>query len=524
MINDLEFQSTPAITGGRDTGERLDGSWVDWFQSTPAITGGRDAGRVAVQQRRTVSIHARHYWRARHRRETHHADHKRFNPRPPLLAGETSCRQGIANAGSWFQSTPAITGGRDSSAVPSITRLASFQSTPAITGGRDSLERWIEQWRNEFQSTPAITGGRDSSSPCLPDVLSCFNPRPQLLAGETANGFDRAARDAVSIHARHYWRARPLQHDLVDYAPGVSIHARHYWRARRLGERAQPSTCVFQSTPAITGGRDAAGPVGGAHADRFNPRPPLLAGETASGWATGFSTACFNPRPPLLAGETLPAPGPTAPIRVSIHARHYWRARPFCGVGTLTAGEVSIHARHYWRARHVFTQAADMILMFQSTPAITGGRDVAPSTAPGTEDVSIHARHYGRARRNRICSRPCCPSFNPRPPLLAGETLQRRPEGVTNDVSIHARHYWRARRTTRRCRARDVLFQSTPAITGGRDALIVDIALLPVAVSIHARHYWRARPPPRCPSGVDLRRFNPRPPLLAGETTSTRWR
>ena len=37
---------------------------------------------------------------------------------------------------------------------------------------------------------------------------------------------------------------------------------------------------MFQSTPAITGGRDAGGTLPGGWSAGFNPRPPLLAGET----------------------------------------------------------------------------------------------------------------------------------------------------------------------------------------------------------------------------------------------------
>ena len=69
-------------------------------------------------------------------------------------------------------------------------------------------------------------------------------------------------------------------------------------------------------------------------AESFNPRPPLLAGETPSTALSLPMRVSFNPRPPLLAGETpLPA-----------------------------------RASQRWRK-------------FQSTPAITGGRDL-PRSVP----------------------------------------------------------------------------------------------------------------------------------------------
>ena len=63
---------------------------------------------------------------------------------------------------------------------------------------------------------------------------------------------------------------------------------------------------VFQSTPAITGGRCVY-------------EPDLLPVEYMR----------FNPRPPLLAGDAEHATRLPHPPRVSIHARHYWRAMRF---------------------------------------------------------------------------------------------------------------------------------------------------------------------------------------------------
>ena len=98
------------------------------------------------------------------------------------------------------------------------------------------------------------------------------------------------------------------------------------------------------------------------------------------------ATACagilsFNPRPPLLAGETPNGVRTLALVVVSIHARHYWRARHGKGPHGGTPEAVSIHARHYWRARLRFA-----------------GID--------RDDwlVSIHARHYWRARQVMFAS------------------------------------------------------------------------------------------------------------------------
>ena len=181
--------------------------------------------------------------------------------------------------------------------------------------------------------------------------------------------------------------------------------------------------------------------------------------------------------------------------RVSIHARHCWRANPRQVILTIDAIEVSIHARHCWRAN--------------------------PFPAPAsrrTQCVSIHARHCWRANPRLFC-------------LVPGR----------RGVSIHARHCWRANLQTDLDYSGLGWFQSTPAIAGGRIARFSRSEKAPKSfnprppllagesehgffvdwqqqVSIHARHCWRANP---CIAGA-LRAgggsFNPRPPLLAGES------
>ena len=187
----------------------------------------------------------------------------------------------------------------------------------------------MSRWEWQFQSAPAITGGRSSSI----DTEFCLC--------------------VVSIRARHHWRAIPdAAH--VQAQPGrVSIRARHHWRAIRRRVRAFRWVHLFQSAPAITGGRSGHGRLFGL-----------------------------------------------APDEVSIRARHHWRAIP----GTSWIGPSAPS--------------------FQSAPAITGGR-----SAKGCRNCTL----YGR--------------FNPRPPSLAGD-----PSPFLKIRSPSA-------------------FQSAPAITGGRSTL-----------------------------------------------------
>ena len=62
----------------------------------------------------------------------------------------------------------------------------------------------------EFQSTPVISGGRNPGLPASGITSVGFNPRPSFLAGETMRGLHAAAVERVSIHARHFWRAKRL--------------------------------------------------------------------------------------------------------------------------------------------------------------------------------------------------------------------------------------------------------------------------------------------------------------------------
>ena len=227
------------------------------FQSAPAIAGGRIW--LASSAARPMAC---------------------FNPRPPLLAGESSLQSTRQRLG-WFQSAPAIAGGRiliraawvpgclqsfnprppllageSCRPSPGPVRWGCFNPRPPLLAGESQRLRPYSQVRR-FQSAPAIAGGR---IPELAARARCtrwrFNPRPPLLAGESA-----------------WYEALPI-------CRAVSIRARHCWRANRRCNQH---------------GRGLAG---------FNPRPPLLAGESPSGHRRWSDSQGFNPRPPLLAGES----------------------------------------------------------------------------------------------------------------------------------------------------------------------------------------------------------------------------
>ena len=180
-------------------------------------------------------------------------------------------------------------------------------------------------------------------------------------------------------------------------------------------------------------------------------------------------------------------------------------------------GIVSIRARHCWRAMQGEKVCIASFEMFQSAPAIAGGRCVRKRFIDLDELVSIRARHCWRAMplpsRDMPWAFKC---FNPRPPLLAGDAASHDRD-VWHDVFQSAPAIAGGRcpgiHHTQETR---VMFQSAPAIAGGRCARRHSPANCQPEVSIRARHCWRAMPsafwvPPHRPC------FNPRPPLLAGD-------
>ena len=252
--------------------------------------------------------------------------------------------------------------------------------------------------------------------------------------------------------------------------PKVSIRARHHWRAIPSGWRFATVLKVFQSAPAITGGRSR------------------LKGES---W---IKLKLFQSAPAITGGRSCPH-GLTSPNinQVSIRARHHWRAiRGECR-RQHPSRSVSIRARHHWRAILPQPPPPHPQQRFQSAPAITGGRSTVPWCFRSTAFMfqSAPAITGGRSRPSTASSsRPN--GFNPRPPSLAGdpapvvsngvsyERFNPRPPSLAGDPFMgfgsNGLHQ----------------FQSAPAITGGRSPVDATASVRFPLVSIRARHHWRA--------------------------------
>ena len=178
---------------------------------------------------------------------------------------------------------------------------------------------------------------------------------------------------------------------------------------------------------------------------------------------------------------------------------------------------VSIRARHCWRAMRDHDQDYKQVDLFQSAPAIAGGRCMADSWRSRLQNrVSIRARHCWRAMLTMnidddipelfqsapaIAGGRCialpwsvldCPGFNPRPPLLAGDAGGCGGQGSSRCVSIRARHCWRAMPHGRSGPLAWTCFNPRPPLLAG------DAFMASLSSSLSAG-------------------FNPRPPLLAGD-------
>ncbi len=227
--------------------------------------------------------------------------------------------------------------------------------------------------QKQFQSAPAIAGGR-----CAGLVV------PQR------------AQD-VSIRARHCWRAMLPGRPGRLPCPPVSIRARHCWRAMPCGGCRCRHRCVcFNPRPPLLAGDAPHGPVGVNVGMKFQSAPAIAGGRCCAAGSRAAPSTSFNPRPPLLAGD--------APVIT--HSPHHHK--------------VSIRARHCWRAMLVQHRVDFALGEFQSAPAIAGGRCVGDLGAVWRTPVSIRARHCWRAMRPAPGARTSTGQFQSAPAIAGG--------------------------------------------------------------------------------------------------------
>ena len=174
----------------------------------------------------------------------------------------------------------------------------------------------------EFQSTPAIAGGR-IFYPCMHcGGIHTVSIHARHCWRANLNKVDfNALLGGVSIHARHCWRANLCWHAWPACLWAVSIHARHCWRANLGAQGQHLGVDLFQSTPAIAGGRIALFATPSSCSSRFNPRPPLLAGESQRDAMAKGGVTQFQSTPAIAGGRICFASKALLAINFFVHFR-----------------------------------------------------------------------------------------------------------------------------------------------------------------------------------------------------------
>ena len=419
------FQSTPADTGGRNrvgSSQALQVGVVSIHArryrraKRPGLDGANDAARVSIHARRyrrakqavarvavigaAVSIHARRYRRA-----------KPGNSELSTVTG-------------WFQSTPADTGGRNYRAGAGWDPSACFNPRPPIPAGETETFgfcRAIGVFHVSIHARRYRRAKPRLRQPTHPAARVSIHARRYRRAKHLAAA-SAANEQLVSIHARRYRRAKrrslPASRRRRCFNPRPPIPAGE--TANVLA--AQVRMSQFQSTPADTGGRNAGDAAGGddrqpvsIHARRYRRAKPASAPRSA------LLCRCFNPRPPIPAGETRRRPERQRGRAVSIHARRYRRAKPHISrrptrIAAFQSTPADTGGRN--RTSRVTSMSHTG---FQSTPADTGGRNAhqAGHRHAGC-GVSIHARRYRRAKPVSKLRVTCSSEFQSTPTDTGG--------------------------------------------------------------------------------------------------------
>ena len=275
-----KFQSTPAIAGGRILGFPVRGPRLGCFNPRPPLLAGESLFVASKAHHRSVSIHARHCWRANRGIEGYSQHAHEFQSTPAIAGGRIVAAIKIASSYLGFNPRPPLLAGESWQPTDDDRDSYVFQSTPAIAGGRIARAGSMRTARRVFQSTPAIAGGRIKKPRISGAVVHRFNPRPPLLAGESAMRVAAVWRESCFNPRPPLLAGESCGQCILVLAHEVSIHARHCWRANLLLHGAPLSAGLFQSTPAIAGGRIARAGSMRTALRGFNPRPPLLAGES----------------------------------------------------------------------------------------------------------------------------------------------------------------------------------------------------------------------------------------------------
>ena len=168
----LKFQSAPAIAGGRCLDGQPEVRRSCRFNPRPPLLAGDAPHPIRDGRRLVVSIRARHCWRAMRASSGVVYPPRCFNPRPPLLAGDASRLIATISSNGGFNPRPPLLAGDAAGIVPPAPpELVSIRARHCWRAMRPAAE--VLHGAQSFQSAPAIAGGRCASLPmhCKPMAL-----------------------------------------------------------------------------------------------------------------------------------------------------------------------------------------------------------------------------------------------------------------------------------------------------------------------------------------------------------------
>ena len=157
------FQSAPAIAGGRCSATLVTHRYEPRFNPRPPLLAGDARQTLASRVAPFVSIRARHCWRAMHALPTADRRHATVSIRARHCWRAMRCpRCCCSRICRGFNPRPPLLAGDAAMLGAPLAPAVVFQSAPAIAGGRCLAKAACTVGWPVFQSAPAIAGGRCS--------------------------------------------------------------------------------------------------------------------------------------------------------------------------------------------------------------------------------------------------------------------------------------------------------------------------------------------------------------------------
>ncbi len=216
-------------------------AWVHQFAShppRPALLPG-DAHQVLhLDQRRRVSIHARHCCRAMPSRRCMPSLSSRFQSTPGIAAGRCSKPRAPSVTGRCFNPRPALLPGDAPWPLPPLQVFESFNPRPALLPGDARLARTVAHTPSRFNPRPALLPG-DALLRSRMQPANAFQSTPGIAAGRCARQENHGPPSAQFQSTPGIAAGRCT-------SPPKGCQQRHFWCIRANLVARQDSHCAFE--------------------------------------------------------------------------------------------------------------------------------------------------------------------------------------------------------------------------------------------------------------------------------------